>query len=315
MDPRSTALSILIIGSFVIVAHAQSSVEVGGNTRRGDSRLNFGSVVENPEAQSGVWETYVGQTGAVGIHLDLATTVSARLDSPASTPQTWQRLDVGVFEREGAELVVGEENFFADNAPLAPVTLENGRLQLQYVRPEADVPGAKRLAKFLGIEEPSGVDLDLIYGSDDCWRGRFHRGRFDSQVTLCRPALESGTAPDPLVGTWSTSWLGWRECIHIFENSQSAFTAWSDALQVPGSRMFRPTLSERYGVLLKAHRAKDGEVSLEFDAYSPLCCSQTFTGKLSADRSSLIGSFLPSPNHISRAAQWTRVLGGSCMEN
>lgn len=313
MHPRSATLSLLILGCFAIIAHAQSSVGVGRKTFRGDGNLRFGRAVENPEALSGVWETSGGQSGAVGIHLELTTSASARLDPPARTPQTWQHLSLGVFERKGTEIVVGEENFFEDNAPVAPVMLENGHLQLHYVMPEADVPGAKRLAKFLGIEEPSGVDLDLIYGSDDCWRGRFHRGRFDSQVTLCRPAPEPGTAPDSLVGTWSIRWLGGRDCIHIFEISPDAFIAWSDSLQVPGGRMFWPMLYEKYGVLAKAHRAKDGEVSLELGAYSPLCCSQTFTGRLSTDRSSLSGAFLPSPNHIPHAAQWTRAAGDSCV--
>jgi hypothetical protein len=61
-------------------------------------------------------------------------------------------------------------------------------------------------------------------------------------------------------------------------------------------------LNQSYANLEKVHLANSGEVSLEFGAYNPLCCSHLFIGKLSADGSSLPGDFPPGLNRVKDAA-------------
>jgi hypothetical protein len=61
---------------------------------------------DRPEALSGVWEAPDGQGGAVGIHLNPTTIVSDDVDPPAWTPQSWQNLNFGVFQRRGSALAI-----------------------------------------------------------------------------------------------------------------------------------------------------------------------------------------------------------------
>jgi hypothetical protein len=65
---------------------------------------------------------------------------------------------------------------------------------------------------------------------------------------------------------------------------------------------------------VKIHIANNGEVSLEFGAYNPLCCSHRFMGKLSIDGSTLQGDFPPGPNQTPHAAVWTRLHSDSCVD-
>lgn len=120
---------------------------------------------------SGVWEASDNQGGAVGIHLVLLTTVSGDADPPAWLPQSWQHLELGVFQRRGPELVFGDENYFSDSPRGGSVTVENDHLQLHFAAT---------------VKTDLSFDLDLTRESDGCWHGRFHRGDFDSAVTLCR---------------------------------------------------------------------------------------------------------------------------------
>jgi hypothetical protein len=125
---------------------------------------------------SGIWEASNGHGGAVGIHLILNTTIpndASAGDNLKGTSRVWRDLVVGVFERQGAEIRFGDMNYFTDSISGGSVTYNQGRLQLHSV---ATRPGTLPF------------DLDLIQQLDGCWEGRLHRGEFDSQVTLCRPA-------------------------------------------------------------------------------------------------------------------------------
>src|SRR5882757_8106991 len=118
----------------------------------GDRSPYIGRPVVDPEGLSGLWEVSNGRGGAVGIHLQLATSVAtdAKADGRtlAGVEQLWQYLEVAVYERHGATLVFGEENYFSDSPRGASVTMEDGRLQLHFVsqRPDLTPP----------------VDLDLV---------------------------------------------------------------------------------------------------------------------------------------------------------
>jgi hypothetical protein len=254
--------------------------------------------VFHPEALSGIWETGNGQGGAVGIHLALATTLPGDDDHVAWTPQAWQHLEVDVFERKGAERGFGDANGFSDSKRGGGVSFKDGRLELHYVSHWQDA---------------TSIDLDLVLQANGCWRGRFHRGKFDRVVSLCRPNPGPGVRPSPLVGTWSAGPL--RQCVHIAQTGPDTFTGWADSLQIPGYIRFAPTIQkphnlyEYYGSLVKVELAGNGYISLVFGAYSGICCPHEYLGKISADSLSLEGHF-PAP----RAAKFGKVRGDSCVE-
>lgn len=145
-----------------------------------DRSFHLGQQVMHPECLSGIWENSNGRGGAIGIHLGLDTIIPSLGDKQSWAPQSWQYLQVGVFERKGAEIERGEEGWFSDSRRGGDVTFDQGRLELHFVSPWTDT---------------SSVDLDLVQQAGGCWDGRLHRGQFDSHVTLCRPiARQSGRA-------------------------------------------------------------------------------------------------------------------------
>lgn len=300
-------VTLALLGAALLApgGSAQSSVTTGEETIPGDRSFYLDQPVNHPEALSGVWESPDGQGGAVGIHMELMTTVSGDAEPPVWTPQKWQHLNFGVFQRKGAEIEFGEEGFFSDNPRGGSVTLENGHLQLHFVSTWKDT---------------SSVDLDLVRQDDGCWHGRFHKGGFDAAVTLCRPTPSAEIKPSPIVGTWSSgSGIG-SGCIHIAQTGETTFTGWSDSLQIPGTVFFANnipgphSLLQGYGSLAKVHLSNDGQVSLELGAYNAMCCSHAFTGHLSADGSTIAGDFPPGPNQNPHAANWTRMNGDSCID-
>ncbi|MGC2398427.1 MAG: hypothetical protein WA510_01525 [Acidobacteriaceae bacterium] len=258
--------------------------------------------VFHPEALSGIWETSNGQGGAVGIHLALATTLPGDDDHVAWTPQAWQHLEVDVFERKGAERGFGDANGFSDSQRGGTVLFKDGRLELHYVSHWQDA---------------TSIDLDLVLQADSCWRGRFHRGKFDRVVSLCRPTPGANVRRNPLVGTWFAS--GPERCVHIAQTGADTFEGWSDSLMIPGRIRFAPTIPgphkmyEYYGSLVKVELAGNGYISVEFGAYSGICCPHTFLGKVSADGSSLEGHF-PGPNLAPYAPKFAKMRGDSCVE-
>ncbi len=293
-------LGLVALSALASAAHAQSGVTTTPETPPEDRSFYLNQPVDHPEALSGVWETSNGHGGAIGIHLRLMTSVSGDADPPVWTPQLWEHLELGVFERKGPELVrFGEENGFADDSRGGAVTFENGRLQLHFVSPWEDTPS---------------VDLDLLQQPDGCWHGRFHRGSFDSVVALCRPTADSATPASPLVGTWSSDYGG---CIHIFETRAGTFTGWSDSLEIPGHIIFSDpgphSLLETYGELAKVRVADDGVISLEVGAHNGMCCPNLFEGKLSTDGSE-IQRIPPPPNVVRFPPRWTKMAGDSCVD-
>jgi hypothetical protein len=253
--------------------------------------------VLHPEALSGTWETPSGNGGAVGIHLQLAAKLPDDSRTPW-TPQAWQQLEVGVFERKTIDGALGDINGFSDSQRGGGVTYKDGRLALHSI--------------WLG-KDPLAVDLDLSLQANGCWHGRFHRNSFDRVVSLCRPTPSHPIRPSPLVGTWSqTSGFGMR-CIHIAQTSPGTFTGWTDSLQIPGKVRYSPMipgphqLYETYGSLVKVERFNNGIVHVGFGAYGGICCPRDFLGKLNADDSMLRGKF------DSRPATFARTRGDSCV--
>ena len=286
------ALSLLVQTSL-----SQSSAIAQFSETEEDRSFYLNQPVLHPEALSGVWETPSGDGGAVGIHLQLAAKLPDDSRIPW-TPQAWQHLEVGIFERKTMDGAFGDSNGFSDSKRGGGVSYKDGRLVLHDI--------------WLG-KDPLAVDLDLSLQANGCWHGRFHRNSFDRVVSLCRPTPSHPIRPSPLVGTWSqTSGFG-RQCVHIAQTSPGTFTGWTDSLQIPGKVLYSPTipgphqLYEHYGSLVKVERFSDGIVQVGFGAYSAICCPHDFLGKLNADDSMLRG------NLDSAAVTFARTRGDSCV--
>jgi hypothetical protein len=147
---------LAVLGAILLAPgiHPQDSATIPAQETPGTRSFYFGHPVDRPEALSGVWEAPDGQGGAVGIHLNLMTTVSDDVDPHGWTPLSWQHLNFGAFQRRGSEIASGDEGFFADDPRGGSVTLENGHLQLHYISTGENTPS---------------VDLDLVHQSGDCW--------------------------------------------------------------------------------------------------------------------------------------------------
>ena len=301
-----TILGLLAASFLASCVFAQSGTTAQPQVAPEDRSFYLNRPVVHPEALSGIWEAPDGHGGAVGIQLQLATTLPGDASPPLWTPQSWLDLEVGVFERTGPEIKSGEESGFSDSVRGGGALFQKNRLQLHFVSEPKDAPS---------------LDLDLLLQLNGCWHGRFRRGAFDSVVELCRPTPGHQSVLSPLVGTWfQTSGAGW-DCIHIVQTSPATLTAWSDSLMIPGSIRFGANipgphlLYERFGALAKVDPAGNQQVSVEFGAYNPICCSHRFIGMLSADGTTLRGAYPPGPNQTSRAATFTRMHGESCVDS
>jgi len=255
-----------------------------------------GKIVTDPEGLSGLWETSNGHGGFVGIHMVLGTSVAPDAKSDRKTlngvEQLWEYLNFGVYEQKGAEFSFGEENYFSDHAGTAAVVIDDGHLELHFVPP---APGMM------------AVDLDLRKKEGDRWVGRFHRGNFDEQVTLERP--RAGIETHAITGAWTSVGFASR-VVHIGEHAPGKLVAWSDLLQIPGTIRFAPwiqpyRLYQLYGDRVKVQREGERGVLVEFGAYSGVCCSRIFAGKLSSDESSIESG--SGPNSAGPFTKLTRV--------
>ena len=263
----------------------------------GDSSFYLNQAVLHPEALSGIWEAPNGNGGAVGIHLQLATNLSDDSRVPW-TPQAWQHLEVGIYERKKTGSPFGDINGFSDSRRGGSVSYKDGRLALHFI---------------WRLQDTLAIDLDLSLQANGCWHGRFHRNSFDRIVLLCRPTSIYPHRASLLVGTWSQTSGFVRQCVHIVETAPGMFTGWTDSLQIPGKIRYPPSmpgphqLYENYGSLLKVERSSNGIVDVEFGAYSGICCQHDFLGELSANGSVLQGTIHPI------AVSFARMHGDSCM--
>jgi hypothetical protein len=80
-----------------------------------DESFYRGQQVQHPEALSGLWEASDGRVGAIGIHLQLDTSVPSEATSLNGVPQSWQDFQVGVFDRGGPTIQIGDQNYFSDS--------------------------------------------------------------------------------------------------------------------------------------------------------------------------------------------------------
>jgi hypothetical protein len=267
---------------------------------RQDRSFYLGTPVTHPEDLSGLWEAPDGHGGAIGIHLLLDTTAPVDANTLTGVTQSWLGLQLGIYQRSGAELRPGDENFFSDSPRGGSLRYEGGRLTLH----------------------APGYDLDLhriAEGNEDKWSGRFHRGDIDSVVTLARPMLRPQSKNTWFLGTWKGAAGPQVTCLHIAQASPPALLAWSDSLVAWGAARFAPHVAkppyswEHYGDLVKIQPAENGALWVELGAYSAICCSHRFHAT-SADNGKAMKSDWPAgPNQSPHKSRWTKMSGNSCI--
>ena len=301
MVHRALIILAVLVGLSPINALArgqQTPSRSRGDDPKNDVSPYVGRAVLHPEALSGLWEAANGHGGAVGIHLLLNTTVPATTRTLKGISQSWNSLEVGVYERKRAVIKFGEQNYFTDSPRGGNVRFDDGRLTLHFSGDPA-------------------IDLDLLQQPDNVWVGRFHRGTFDSTVTLRHPNVSDPAKENPIVGTWvGTSRLS-NMCIHVFQQAESEFTGWSDNLQVGDPGMQRAglrTAFEHYGDLAKVDFDAAGNVTFELHAFTGSCCSHKYVGKLHPDGTLIDGAWPPGPNQAPRNDSLRKMPGDSCVE-
>jgi hypothetical protein len=257
-----------------------------------------GRPVSDPEALSGIWEAGDGRGGAVGIDLRLITYLPRDARSFKGTGETWQSLQVGVYERALSTIRLGEENYFSDFKRVGDVRYENGRLTLH-----------------------SGpFDLDLVRLPGQRWSGRLHRKDFDAKVVLTRFGANPAHQHAGFVGTWRRDWGTGFACLHIAQPVPGEFTVWEDSHQVPGLMRYAPavpisaTVTQIYGDMIVARLTAEGNLLLESPASLAGCCRHSWVATLTKHGMQIREVAGPEgPGWLLDRADWRRVPGPNCI--
>lgn len=254
-----------------------------------------GRPVNHPEELSGIWEAPDGHGGAIGLHLLLSTTAPTDITTLVGTRQSWLDLQVGIYERSGAVLQVGEENYFSDSVRGGGVQYDKDRLTLH----------------------ARGFDLDLRRIRGNEWSGRFHRKAFDSEVTLIRPGSGEKEKNAWFIGTWREGRSGHGQtCPDVAQTAPGQLTGWSDYFQAWGAVRFAPNVPrppyslQRYGVLAKVNSSQEYVVSVELNAYAGICCSQQFAAMSAKNGTEMVSRSNERPP---LRTAWIKMPGESCI--
>ena len=132
----------------------------------------------NPQMPVGIWELTDQEGGAIGINIWRVPASSGHGGQLLkSGEKDYPVLQIGVYQRVKAKVRCGEENFFDagwQGPKYGTTSYENQVLEIHH---PAD--------KAIKVDIP--IDVQLRFEpQEDVWRGRFHRGRFDQNVTLTR---------------------------------------------------------------------------------------------------------------------------------
>lgn len=283
-------LTVVLICTFPQIAAAQSA-------QPGYQSPYLGLVITSPESLSGLWQAPDGHGGLVGLHLELITDIPGTTTSVASAQQTWEHLEVGVFQAKSHTLQFEDQNYFSDSPGGSNARFENDHLSLHFVSSFPRTPS---------------VDLDLTRVGDT-WKGRFHRGDFDAQVELRRPAMN--------VDTWIADSPMARSCVHVPNSTAPEFNGWSDNIPTLGQVRYAnniprpPTAAATYGYLIKIRRLDENKISIEFNAYSGMCCPHVFVGTVTPDGMLLNGSWTAGPNQSLHPDFFRKAPSGSCLDS
>jgi hypothetical protein len=298
------ALAVVSISACITLAleaRSQSIPNTVPPLQHQDRSFYLGTPVTHPEDLSGAWEAPDGHGGAVGIHLILDTTLPVDATLAGAT-QAWLGLQVGLYHRTGAQIESSDENLFSDSLRGGSVRYEDQRLTLH----------------------APGYDLDLqrIANSDDKadkWTGRFHRGDFDSVVTLVKPLLQTASNKPWFIGTWRSFSGPEITCLHIAQSSSAGTIAWSDSLRAWGSMRFpsqtaKPPYSwEHYGDLVKAQTAENGSLTVELGAANGICCPHTFHATSADNGKAMKADWPASAGQSPHKSRWTKMPSDTCI--
>lgn len=292
---RRAALSYRIIA--VVLLCVATQVVSAQSSPADDQSPYHDLLVTSPESLSGLWETPDGHGGRVGLHLQLITNVPGTTTSLTNVQQSWEHLEVGVFQTKSPSLQLEDQNYFSDSPRGNNARFENDHLSLHF-------PSA--------FPRTPSVDLELTR-VNDTWKGRFHRGDFDAQVELRRP--ESN------IDTWIADSPIARSCVHVPNSTAPEFNGWSDNVPTLGHVHFannipRPsTTPATYGDLVKIRHLDENKISIEFNAYSAICCPRFFVGSLTPDGIQLSGSWTAGPNQSPQLGSFRRAPPYSCLDS
>jgi hypothetical protein len=253
------------------------------------------------EDLAGRWEAPDGQGGQIGMNILLSTTVSNSATDVIETAQQLAGFEIAVYQRSGSDVQPFGFNFFA-TSPSGGATWDGRYLRI----------GLEKK----GVDPRVHVDLEWDQTSQT-WSGTFERGAFRSQaIALKRPA---GHKNSRFIGTWFERNGLMNNCLHIAEAQDGTFTGWGDDIQIPDRMRYayglRPPdhVTEHYGEIAKVKVTEPDRIEVELRAYTPTCCSHSFTATISHDGNSLVGEWLAGGNQAPRAASWRRVQADSCL--
>lgn len=264
-----------------------------------------GLPLRNPAILAGLWEAANGHGGIVGIQILLNT-----------RGENVETIEFGLFERTGRELGDLPFNYFAPQGRGADTCHWDGHhLTIDFVPPLSSRKlTPEQQARF--VVTPVHVDLvwDEAVGT---WTGLFQYKSSPGNVVLRRPTPAAPGTRNPFVGNWINKRGPTDSCLHIAEESDGQLNGWVDSIPAPERIIFPrgmpPTpMMGHYGDMTKVGPAKDGQITVEFGAYSGMCCSRSFEAKLSTDGTVLEGGYLGGPNQAALQAKWNRAVGELC---
>ncbi len=301
---RKVVASLFGLSCAVYAQLASSGVWVPA-TPPGDTSPYLGRPVTHPEGLSGFWEASNGHGGAVGINLFLFTLVPTEgWEELSDAPQSWQSLELEVYERAGAEIGSRQGGGFSDSPRGGNVSFEGGRLELHFIPRNPSDPS---------------IDVDLTQQSGDRWAGRLHRGSFDSKVLLSRPGANMIGKANSIVGTWVGGVGVPLSCVHITQQEPNEFIGWTDSLPPPlgpPNGLMPRGLSPKvrfpfYGRPIGIHLESGGKILFDPNEANGICCSQTFVGKLTQDGKLIQG--LQRSTESPQDASLRKLAGDSCI--
>ncbi|HUO59396.1 MAG TPA: hypothetical protein VMU24_01930, partial [Candidatus Acidoferrales bacterium] len=89
MQVSRTTLKLLTTGVLLTLVFGHPGASAQTQLSANDRSFYLNHPVVDPESLSGIWEAADGRGGAVGIHLELATTLPGDTSPPIWTPQSW----------------------------------------------------------------------------------------------------------------------------------------------------------------------------------------------------------------------------------
>jgi len=222
--------------------------------------------ITQPELLSGPWEL-TDESGIDGIFLSLGTHARGTSDPVIAS----QSINIRVYHRQNGHETWGWYSAASANGTADAGTMFDGRrLQIRNDR--------------------VGLLLDLTFNAGaHRWTGTWPRDGQPRDVILERPHLPPGVTPSPFAGDWEglpeSTGLDRRTRLHVAQSSDRAFTVCMDR--------FMLLVDQRHGELLRLESIDHDTITL--DTTNPAGVRDRYRGTLSADESTLVGTWGGTP--------------------